>query len=269
MTDQQDQQAHQDQQGTGAATATCDQCGGDFVPDTGQQRFCCGACSDEHRADKPRPPAERVDILLWLFYIYQDHPIEYSYRRQRAVYGREACLTEAEVREVVATFSDGKGRRPCAQCGRSYFPDSDSAGEGADSDYCCGPCRDEAGKSRRTWTYADTPALLRRLYKTEDRSAAETYHRQRAILGVDDCLTYQQTRTLLEGMGIFHDTITARQKLLDADPSDILGDDHGPGQPQDQGQGQAQGDTGDDTWEDYYLRGDRSDPASAESGGDD
>lgn len=223
----------------------CAQCGRVFTPEEEDANCCCRSCADEHQTEKPRPDIEHVEALLWDLYVTRDCGLDETYRRQRAVYGAHDCLSRRETFELLRDMApDMIETRACAQCGRSYTPGSRQCGDGVTETHCCGDCRDEAEREsqRRDWTFEDTPALVRQLYDTEDRSVEETYKRQRAILGADDALTLKQVRALIDGLGIMQEYSTLRQAALDADPDEILSDPDG-----------------DDSWEPYYTRGQRAD----------
>ncbi len=78
----------------------CGQCGRTYrhYP-TKNIDYCSKACQHEARADKPRP--DNPYMVLWLFYVYQDWTLEYTYRRIRAYLGNKDRLTHDEIRDAL------------------------------------------------------------------------------------------------------------------------------------------------------------------------
>lgn len=96
----------------------CAMCGRSFsARPSRDDDHCCRACSAEGRTDRPRP--DDVDALLWLLYVYEDHSLVQTYRRQRARLGATDCLTQDAVRDRLreqGVFDPaGQGRRALAE----------------------------------------------------------------------------------------------------------------------------------------------------------
>ncbi len=103
-----------------------------------------------------------------------------------------------------------KSENQCDACGRQ-IPNW--------REYCCPACQTEARVERPRPD--DSESLLWLLYVYEGFSIRETWRRQRAVLGVDECLSETQVRDKLDELGIKREYHTGRWSLKDANPVDI------------------------------------------------
>lgn len=203
-------------------TKTCPECGDTFeTPPSDDTIHCSAQCAGTSRAQQTTSTCE-----------YCGESFEHAPYYQRRFCSDECChaFQSEEYRE--------RQQAVCQQCGQTFHTTPSD-----DSNYCCSQCFQEARTDRPR---PDHPVILIwLLYEYEDHNQIETYRRQRAVNGHDDCLRQADVDEILEGLGIKRQQGSAKfqRELRDADPDELLGELPGASD-------------GDDDWREYYQRGD-------------
>jgi len=131
-----------------------------------------------------------------------------------SVYNPHANVNRYCSRECKNEDQITRETRECQGCSRSYTVQPSSPVK-----YCCHSCYAESDHDRPRPD--DTDSILWVLYRYEGFSIRETWRRQRAVLGVDECLSETQVRDKLDELGIKREYHTGRWSLKDANPEDI------------------------------------------------
>lgn len=196
-------------------TAECENCGDEFTAHPRRrERFCSKECANEFRRD----PRETI-VCGTCGDEFEALPCD-----DRS-FCSPKCANKAMEKQV---------KRTCDQCGRTY-----RSQQGKNKQFCGRACRTE--DHTEAPRPASPPMLCWLLYVYEGNNLQETFARQRAVLGADNCLTKKEVRDILTTLGVMRGkgNSVVNRKLRDIDPDEFS----------------AQVD-GDDTWKQYYNAAD-------------
>ncbi|MFB1066484.1 hypothetical protein [Natrinema sp. H-ect4] len=195
-------------------TTTCDHCGGEFEsPRNAPGKYCSRKCMGLARRNRVTLECETCGTEL-------EVPKSEADRR----FCSQDCRAEG--------LSKDDDLRSCEVCGRTFSVEPHKP-----TRLCSRACQSELKADRPRPD--DIEMLLWLLYVYEGYGVVETFRRQRAVVGFDDCLKKGDVRDRLEEMGVMQEYNAARWTLQDLDPDEV-------GDPTPDG---------DDSWEELYSTG--------------
>lgn len=195
-------------------TTTCDYCGDEFEsPRNAPGVYCSQECMGLDRRDRVALECENCGTEM-------EVPKSEADRR----FCSQDCRAEG--------LSIDLDRRSCEMCGRTF-----SVERHKETRLCSRACQNELKADRPRPD--DIDMLLWLLYVYEGYGVAETYQRQRAVVGFNDCLKKDVVDERLDEMGVKREYNATRWTLQDMDPDQI-------GEPTPDG---------DDSWKNIYSTG--------------